>query len=216
MALFTPRGLKLRLPTAYAFALMARVYPHTDAFRILQLTEEVENLGALAAFLSGIVGFGLRLEPVQVGILVFVAGSVFNLIHLRGLFTRPVILLLSISRIYSFLSGYGALLIGLLIFGFFMVGWEGVLAFVGGRAVGGIVFSIIEFVRNKYFFNSTGIFISKSERSFLHAYRIEATRLGASTDLEVSDDELMPANWGEVFHDLETKWPVVVHRFTRG
>jgi hypothetical protein len=55
MALFTPRGLKVRL--AYAFALMARVYPKTDAFRVLQLTEEVENLGALAFFIAGIAAF---------------------------------------------------------------------------------------------------------------------------------------------------------------
>ena len=65
MALFTPRGLKLRLPTAYAFALMARVYPQTDAFRVLQLTEEVENLGALASFIAGIAAFSLRLEPAR-------------------------------------------------------------------------------------------------------------------------------------------------------
>lgn len=39
MALFTPRGLKVRLPMSYAFALIARVYPRSDAFRVLQLTE---------------------------------------------------------------------------------------------------------------------------------------------------------------------------------
>ncbi len=57
MALFTPRGLKVRLTKAYAFALMARVYPRTDAFRILQLTEEVENLPDTATYIAAMALF---------------------------------------------------------------------------------------------------------------------------------------------------------------
>jgi hypothetical protein len=33
MALFTPRGLKIRMAQSYAFALMARLFPTYDAFR---------------------------------------------------------------------------------------------------------------------------------------------------------------------------------------
>ena len=33
MALFTPRGLNIRMAQSYAFALMARLFPTYDAFR---------------------------------------------------------------------------------------------------------------------------------------------------------------------------------------
>jgi len=45
MPLYTPRGLKLWLSKSYVFALMARLHGKETAFRVLQLTEEVENLG---------------------------------------------------------------------------------------------------------------------------------------------------------------------------
>lgn len=105
MALFTPRGLKIRLPTAYAFALMARVYPKTDAFRVLQLTEEVENLGSLAFFLAGLVVFSARLEPLLIAVVVFVTVAVFRLVHLCGFFVPPFTMLLPVSHIYSQISG---------------------------------------------------------------------------------------------------------------
>ena len=214
MAVFTPRGLKLRLPTPYAFALIARVYPKTDAFRVLQTTEAVENLGALATILSALAAFSLRLTPVQIGIVVFAAVSVMRVVHLLGLFIPPVTLLLPVSRVYGVLRGYGVLLIGLLAFGLFQTGWAGVAGFVVGRLVSGAVFWIVEWQYSSHVHRKTGIYVSPSERSFFNAYRLEAKRLGVSTDITVTDDELATANWGASFEDLASKWPEVVGRFT--
>ena len=214
MALFTPRGLKVRLPTAYAFTLIARVYPRTDAFRVLQLTEEVENLRGLASFMAATVAFALRLEPLQIGLIVFVAVAVFRLVHLFGLFVPPFTLLLPLSRVYSFISGYGVLLVALLVFGFLTSGWQGVLSFVLARVACGALFGIIELAYGKYAFRRTGIAVTASERSFFHAYRLEASRLGVSTDLAVSDAEVTSERWRLVYEDLAIKWPVVVNRFT--
>jgi len=41
-----------------------------------------------------------------------------------------------------------------------------------------------------------------------------ASRLGKTTDITVSDEELKEENWKPVFDDLATKWPEVVRRFT--
>jgi len=214
MALFTPRGLKLRLPTAYAFALMARVYPRTDAFRVLQLTEELDNLPALAALMAGVAAFALRLQPVHVAFVVLASVSVFHTVHLFGFFIPPFTFLLPISRFYSLVSGYGVLLAGLLIFGFFTCGWRGVVAFVLARVSCGIVFGIVELAYGKHVFRKTGIAVTASERSFFHAYRLEASRLGVSTDLAVLDAELASPNWESVFQDLAVKWPAVASRFS--
>jgi hypothetical protein len=193
---------------------MARVYPRVDAFRVLQLTEEVENLAALAFFIAGAVVFAVRLEPIQIGVVVFLSIAVFRSIHLFGVFVPPFTLLLPLSHLYSLVSGYGVLLAGLLIFGVLISGWKGVLAFVVARIACGIVFSILELTYGKHVFRETGVAVTASERSFFHAYRVEARRVGASTDLSVSDTELASANWERVFQDLAVKWPVVVNRFT--
>ncbi len=214
MALFTPRGLKVRIATPYAFALMARVFPSIDAFRILQLTEEVENLPKLAGFTSGLVVFALRLPPLQNALVVFTAVAVFRLVHLFGLFVPPFTLLLPVSRVYSFVSGYGVLLVALLAFGLFTVGWRGVLAFLAARACCGLVFWLFELAWSRRSYRMIGFPFTASERSFFHAFRLAASRLGVSTDLHVPDEQLHRSHWEHVFSDLAVKWPIVVSRFT--
>jgi hypothetical protein len=214
MALFTPRGLKVRIATPYAFALMARVYPRIDAFRVLQLTEEVENLPKLAGFIAGVVVFALRLPPLQIVVVVFIAVAVFRLVHLFGLFIPPLTLFLPLSRIYSVVSGYGVLLVALLVFGFFTVGWRGVLAFLVARACCDLLFGVIEFAWSRRAHRMIGFPFTASERSFFHAFRLAANRLGVSTDLHVPDEQLHRSHWEHVFSDLAVKWPIVVSRFT--
>ena len=214
MAIFTPRGLKIRLGKAYAFALMARVFPRVDAFRVLQLTEEVENMAALATFIVGIVAFAMRLDPLIVAVVVGGTSLAFSMVHLLGLFIPPFKLILPLSRVYSWFAGYGVFLIGLLVFGFFTVGWKGVVAYIVGRIAACALAGAIDFAYAKAVFNKTGISMTASERSFFHAYRLSADSVGATRSLEVTDEEMDPENWEEVFTDLMIKWPVVVSRFT--
>lgn len=214
MAIFTPRGLKIRLGQAYAFALMARLFPHVDAFRVLQLTEEVENMAALATFIAGIVAFAMRLDPLMVAVVVGGTSFGFSMAHLLGLFIPPFKFILPLSRVYSWFAGYGVFLIGLLLFGFFTVGWKGVVAYIVGKIAASALAGAIDFAYAKVVFNKTGIVITASERSFFHAYRLLADRVGVTRSLEVTDEEIEPENWEEVFTDLTIKWPVVVSRFT--
>jgi hypothetical protein len=214
MAVFTPRGLKLRLSTAFTFAFIARVHPTFDSYRILQTTEIVKNLGGLATFLSAVAAFSLGLEPLQIGALVFVAVSVIRMVQLLGLFVPPITFLLPISRAYGSVAGYAILLAAIVTFGFFRSGWVGVMAFVLGRLACGAVFGIVEWQHSGHVYRKTGLFVSSAERSFFHAFQLEANRLGASTDLRVADNELAAANWRPVLEDLAVKWPEIVARFT--
>jgi hypothetical protein len=214
MAIYTPRGLKIRLGQPYTFALMARVFPKVDAFRVLQLTEEVENLASLATFIAGLVVFGFRLDPLTIGIVIGATWFSFKMSHLFGLFIPPFKSLLPLSRVYSWFAGYGVFLIGLLVFGFIMVGWQGLAAFAVARILASWLAGAIDLAYGRYAFKKTGIAFTASERSFFHAYRLSADQVGASRSLEVSEKEMEPDNWQEVFTDLMMKWPVVVSRFT--
>jgi hypothetical protein len=214
MAIYTPRGLKIRLGQAYAFALMARLSPRIDAFRVLQLTEEVENLASLATFIAAVVVFAARLDPAMVGIVVGVTCFGFRMSHLFGLFIPPFKLLLPLSRVYSWFSGYGIFLVALLVFAFVMVGWQGVVAFVVARIAAGGLAGGIDLAYARFVFKKTSIAITASERSFFHAYRLSADQVGVTRSLEVSEEEMKPENWQDVYADLMIKWPVVVARFT--
>jgi hypothetical protein len=214
MAIYTPRGLKIQLGQAYAFALMARLYPDVDAFRLLQLTEEVENMGSVASFIAGIVAFALRLDPLMILVVVGGTNFAFRMVHLLGLFFPPFNLILPLSRVYSLVAGYGVFLVGLLVFGFFTVGWKGVLAYIVARIAASVLAEATDFAYAKVILKETGIFLTASERSFFHAYRLMADRVGATRSLEVTDEEMELENWKEVFIDLKVKWPEVVSRFT--
>lgn len=106
------------------------------------------------------------------------------------------------------------LLAALLIYGFWTTGWQGILGLILGRIACAITFGLIELAYGKHVYRTIGLAVTASERSFFHAYRLEASRLGASTDLAVSDAELKSANWEVVYEDLAVKWPIVVSRFT--
>ncbi len=214
MAIFTPRGLKLRLPVNYAFALMARLHPKTDAFRVLQKTEEVENLGGLAVSVVSIVVFICRVDPIMIGAVVFGTSLVFNMIHRFGFYVPPFTFLFPISRVYSWFSGYGIYFIGVIVLGLFTVGWKGLLANFAGRALAGVVAGQINMSWGRKLFEQTGMSLTMSERSFFYAYRLEANKLGESISLDVEDHELDEEHWMPAYEHLEYEWPDVTARFT--
>lgn len=214
MAIFTPRGMKIRLQVDYAFALMARLFPETDAFRILQKTEEVENLHVTAAYISAITVFLLQLDPTMVCTVVATTSIAFKIIHMLGLFIPPVTFLLSVSRVYSFLCGRGFLLAPLLVLGWLTVGFRGFVAYFVGRLLGFFIGEGIGLCWSNVVFNKTGACITGSERSFFHAYRLLANKQGVPLSVEVDDDELEESNWLPVYDHLEINWPVMTARFT--
>lgn len=212
MAIFTPRGLKIRLPFDYAFALIARLYPKVDAFKVLKTTEGLESIPLLITVIAGLVCFYLRLPLLEIGLYVFVASIVGFLIMSFGLYVIPGIDRL--GTFYSYISGFGIFLIILTVYGFFTVGWQSVIVFFIAKFLAGIVKFSIEGIIDKRFTKKTGVVVTTSERNFFNAYRLHASRLGKSIDITVTDEELKEENWKPVLIDLARKWPEVVKRFT--
>ncbi len=212
MAIFTPRGLKIRLPFDYAFALIARLYPKVDAFKVLKTTEGLESIPSWVTFATGLVCFYLHLPAFEIGLYVFIASIIGFLITSFGLYIIPG--LDRLGTFYSYISGFGILLVLLAVYGFITIGWQGVVIFFVAKFLAGIVKMTIETIQMKKVHSKTGLALTASEKNFFNAYRLHANRLGKTTDITVSDEELKEENWKPVFEDLATKWPEVVNRFT--
>src|SRR5260221_13982219 len=193
MAIYTPRGLKIRLSVDQTFALMSRLYPEVDAFHILKLTEGLEAVPTMLGLIAGLICFYFKVSAFQIGILVFVAGLAGELITTFGLFFIPG--LPKLGELYSYLSGYGIWLLITIVFGFISVGWLGVAAFFIGKFLALGIGARLDMWNMKRIHSKTGLAPTKSEVNFFNAYRLYANKLGKSTNIDVSQDELKEENW---------------------
>lgn len=212
MAIYTPRGLKIRIAVPYAFGLMARLHPKVTPFRILKTTEGIESLPGLLAFVAGLVAFGLHLPPTQIALVVGVSQLAGTLINALGLYTIPG--LVGLGTVYSYISGYGIYLIAVTVTGFVLGGWQAVAAFFAGKIIAFIIGEAIEFWQTNRYHKLTGHALTGSEISFFNAYRLHASRIGVTTEIDLSNDEMEEDHWGTTFHRFAMDWPEVVQRFT--
>ena len=212
MAIYTPRGLKIRIHVSYAFGLMARLYPKVSPFRVLKTTEGIEYLPGMFAFIAGMIAYIMHLPPFQIGLAVAVAQLVGELINLFAFYVIPG--LVTVSTLFSYISGYGLLLVVTFVVGFVFVGWQGVLAFYIGKLIAEIISQCLEFWKTKRSHKLTGLAFTSSEVNFFNAYRFHASRIGVTTDIDLKDKETEQENWEATFEDLAKKWPEVVERFT--
>lgn len=211
LAIYTPRGLRVRLPLAYAFALMARLYPRVTAFKVLKTTEAIDDLGPALTFAVGVCCFALRLDPLIIGAAVAGANIIAVLINRFGFHVIPG--LITLGLLYSYISGFGILLVALILSGLILTGWQGVVAFFLGKLAAKVVTISIEIGFSRSTKRDLGVALTFSERHFLNAYRHHAARLGKNLDLSVTDDELRSENWAETYENLAVEWPQVVARF---
>lgn len=214
MAICTPHGLKIRLPTDYAFALIARLYPHVDAFRVLRTTEAIDETRSLLAYCVALACFasGVSFWPTVAAIL---AAHVVGIqINMLGFFGMPG--LLPAARLYTFLPGYGELFIPAIALGYLKMGWRGPAAYLLGAALGEVVEMVTDFREAKRIHSASGIVLTASERAFINAYRIHAQSMGKTTNVDVADAELEEEHWMPAYLHLAAEWPQVTARFTSG
>jgi hypothetical protein len=122
--------------------------------------------------------------------------------------------LVTVGTLFSYISGYGIILIATFVVGFVLVGWQGVLAFYIGKLIAEIISQCLEFWKTKRSHKLTGHAFTSSEVNFFNAYRFHASRIGVTTDIDLKDKEAEQENWEATFEDLAKKWPEVVERFT--
>lgn len=207
VAIYTPHGLKIRVPSSYAFALMARFGSRPDSLRVLELTEEVDSMASVASLVAGIVAFAARLEPMSIALVAGITRFGFWMAHLFGLFLPPFTFVLPLAQFYHQIPANWLCWPAILVLGFFLTGWQGVLAYIGGLAISAAASSGVGMVHGRAMYNQSGSIVTASERSFFHAYRLLADRAAITRSLEASDEELEPENWQTVCAEYASRWP---------
>lgn len=205
MAVFTPKGLKIRFEIDYCFALLARLYPKISPYKVLRLTEGLESIPGFLAVLTGLVCFLFHVEPLKIGFWVCGISIIGYLITVTGFYVFPGLPFL--STLYSTFTGFGIYYILMAIIGFFLVGWKGVFAFFIGRTIAGLFNTVYGSIESSRLHKKTGLVLFGSERNFVNAYRIYASKIGKSTDVEVSEDELNEENWKKTFRSYMLHCP---------
>lgn len=210
--IFTPRGLKVRLPINLVFALIDRLSPKVSAFRVLQTTEAFEILPTTCSFIATIILFITNQQPFNIVIIVSVVQILLNFYCLSGL-NLGIGLLIQLARYFSILSGYGVYYLILFLIGWFTIGWQGIVAYIIGRIISGILNIIFNSFYLNRVYKKQNINLTLSEMNFFNSYRFYAKKLGVSTNISVKDEELVENNWYDTYKKLEIDWPEVVQRF---
>ena len=218
----TPRAITIYLPLNHAFALIARLYPHVGAFKVLEKAQGIYKTHGAAGFLIGLICFFLQLSPLQIGVLTFCVTFGFFLLRLFNIFLIPGLEI--IPTIYSRLTGYGLFSLIILAVGLWRVGIIGTSIFIVTRL---LVEGLTMVIERK---TGTNIGIRMGEdpnsakagamyyapvRDFINAYMIYAKKCGAPLNPDVSNDELREENWIHVWDDFAAKWPQVANRYIK-
>ena len=212
MAIFTPRGLKIRLATDLAFTYLARLHPKFSAFQVLKTVEGIELIPSTFAFATGLYLFFNDCLPTDIAIYVCIATIIGGLITTFGLYVIPFMVRFITGL--SYLRGFGIFTIGIIITGLLTVGWKGTLFYFIVRYTASLILFFIDTWQMKMAHKKTGFAFTASERNFFNAYRLHASRMGVTTNLELEDGELESGKWELPYMMLQLKWPEVTARFT--
>ena len=213
MTIFTPSGLKIRLPACYVFALAARLYPRVDAFRLLKTTEGIELIPSVEVLCIAIVCCLTGAPPLAMAGLVCGARVWGTLNTLRGVHFGSGILI-PLGTVFAYVDHFGFSTIAASILALAAGGWYMVAAYFAGRVIGSLLSVAIEYADTGVSYRQCGVPLTASEWHFLAAYMLHAERVGVSTNPAVSEAELKDYKLLWVYMDLASKWPEVVDRFT--
>lgn len=221
MTIFTPRGLKIRVDVQQAFTQMARLYPEVKPFKFLKTVEGIEVLPGMLCFPVGLLVMLLKFNPIDIAIWSFGAQLLGFLLIFWPIIPFGLPFIVVLGTLYSYITGYGILLILLAVIGFFLVGWQGVLAYFVGKFAAIIIQYIIEFANMKFASMKNTLKgevlgevpPTSSERNYLIAYLMYARKFNKEIDMTVSDSEVESGKGKELLNEFANEWPQVVSRF---
>jgi hypothetical protein len=214
MAIYTPTGLKINIPVNQAFGLMARVFPRVSSFTFLKKVEGMFFMPSLCAFTVTIVLLYQSFPLVYVSIAVFLIYLFIAYLSIFGMYLFPG--LLSISTCYSYLGAYSISTITEIAVCIIIAGWKGGLAFTSAKFLAWLVrILLLENLAQKFALYKYKEELGTPEIFFIYAYKIYARKLGISSDIELSQEELKDENWKPVFAHFAKNWPNVAERILR-
>jgi hypothetical protein len=204
-AIFTPRGLHVRLPTHVAFALMAQLRPKVRPSEVLATTEAIELTPTALSKLLALLSFLLHLPPVAIAVLCALGRVVPNLLALAGVAHGPG--WTALGRWYRPLAGHGVSLLIVAAVGALIAGPIAAAGFLVGTAIGGAVNMLVDFLLLKRTDTPLKQPLSSTERFFLDALRQHAERSGQSLDLEHLPVTAEDGPWRAALEDYAAEHP---------
>ncbi|HEX6042746.1 MAG TPA: hypothetical protein VFZ20_32200 [Longimicrobium sp.] len=142
---------------------------------------------------------------------VLIATLIAQVVLLYGIFIIPG--LVSLGTAYSYVSGFGVLLVAIALTGLFLESWQAVAAFFVAKFAAAILGFVLELWEMRRIHRSSEIAFTASERAFVNAYRLHASRLGVSTDIDVPECEIESGKWRDALGRFAYEYPAVVQRF---
>jgi hypothetical protein len=205
-AIFTPRGLHVRLPTQVAFGLMAQLRPKVRPAQVLATTEAIEFTPTATSKVLALVGFVLQLPPPVILGLCALGRVVPDLLALAGVIHGPR--WTALGRLYRPLAGRGGLtLIGVTAVGALIAGPIAAVAFLVGTLVGGTVNMLIDFLLMRRPDPRLKQPLSSTERFFLQALQEHAAGSGQALDLEQAPVTAENGAWRAALADYALEHP---------
>ena len=212
MAIYTPRGLKIRLPLNLCFGLMARLSPKITPFKILKTVEGLEVIPSLLGMVSGAYVLYLNLTPETIFLCSLVGFVVGVLISYFGLFVFPGLVLLAI--LYTYVAGFGLIWLLIVGWGVYFSDWKGVVAFFLAMVISEGIRWVLEFIKMKKSYALSGICIGMAEQNFLNSYRLHAKKIGLGPECDLKEEELNKEDWIKLYYKFLSEWPEIVARFS--
>ena len=205
-AIFSPRGLHVRLPTQVAFGLMAQLRPKVRPAEVLATTEAIEFTPTATSKLLALVGFALQLPPPVILALSALGRVVPDLLALGGVIHGPG--WTALGRLYRPLAGRGGLtLIAVAALGALIAGPIAAMAFLVGTLVGGTVNMLVDFLLLRRIDPRLKQPLSSTERFFLQALQEHAAGSGQALDLEQAPVTAEDGAWRAALADYAQEHP---------
>lgn len=183
---YTPRGLKVRLSPEVAFGLLGRLWPRARPAAVLATTEALDEIPVLMLYVGGVVALSVSLgilQAVLCGLAFTLAGKI---ILWFGVFVVPGIV--TAGYWFSYIPVF-VYFPGMFVFGYLVSGLRGVVSWGCAYVVASVACQLFDLSVMRLRHAAAGILLTQSEVAFMNAYRLHATRLGVTTDLEIRPDE---------------------------
>lgn len=206
MTIYTPGGMPINFPMNYAFTLLARLYPKYRPHKILKIAQGMDKAPEAVAYSLAFILFALRLSPTILFTSVLVVPGILRWMHIRS---KYIALVVNLGVIFSTVGKFGIISIGLAMFGYYSLGWQGLTAFFGARLLGGFINTIIEAQEKNRIRALAGVWYNEFDRCFIDAYRFCAHKIGVTIDPFVSEQEIESHQWQIIYMDYSQQNPVL-------
>lgn len=208
MTIYTPSGMPISFSMRYAFTLLARLYPQYRPRKVLKIADGMDKAPTAVAYIMAFILFLFHLSPIIIFVGTLVLPGILSWMQIRS---RYIDFVVRLGVIFSILGKFGILFLGLAVFGWYSVGLQGLLAFLGARFVAGFINIVLEAQEKKRIQTLTGTYHKDLEfdRSFIDAYRFCADKIGVISDISISEQEMDSQQWQVIQLDYSEEDPVI-------